>query len=184
MRLFAAVPISSPAREAVASLITDLRAGDWPVRWVRDEGVHLTLKFFGEVAASRLEVLAEAVRAAGEGTGPMALRLGELGAFPSRHRPRVLWLGVEAPPSLELLQDRLERRFEALGFAPEGQVFQPHVTLGRVREGHRLAAERLDTIAGRIEPLPFVADQLVIYESLPGPGGSRFEPRFTHTLSF
>jgi len=182
MRLFAAVPIPDPARAQILDLLTDLRSGDWPVRWVHDEGLHLTLKFFGEVGAERLDVIVEALRFAAEGAGPQPLALGELGAFPSRSRPRVLWVGVQAPPSLELLQDRIERGSEAIGFPPEGTPFQPHVTLGRVREGQRIPRQGLDDHAGRFQPLPFVAQELVLYESVLTTGGPRYESRLTLDL--
>jgi RNA 2',3'-cyclic 3'-phosphodiesterase len=182
MRLFAAVPIPDPARTQILDLLTDLRSGDWPVRWVHDEGLHLTLKFFGEVGAERLDVIVEALRFAAEGAGPQPLALGELGAFPSRSRPRILWVGVQAPPSLELLQDRIERGFEAIGFPPEGTPFQPHVTLGRVREGQRIPRQGLDDHAGRFQPLPFVAQELVLYESGLTTGGPRYESRLTLDL--
>jgi 2'-5' RNA ligase len=183
MRLFAAVPIPDPARGQILDLLSNLRNGDWPVRWVHDEGLHLTLKFFGEVGADRLDVIAEALRFAAAGAGPQALALGELGAFPSRSRPRILWVGVEAPPSLELLQDRIERGFEAIGFPPEGAPFKPHVTLGRVREGQRIPSRGLDDHASRFQPTPFVAEQLVLYESVLTTGGPRYESRLTLDLA-
>jgi 2'-5' RNA ligase len=183
MRLFAAVPIPDPARGQILRLLAQLREGVWPVRWVQDEGMHMTLKFFGEVDPERLEVISEAIRFAAEGTGPLALRLGELGAFPSRSRPRVLWVGVEAEPSLELLQDRLERGCEAIGFPPEGAPFQPHVTLGRVREGQRLPSRGLEDHSDSFEPVPFVADELVLYESMLTTKGPRYESRLTLSLA-
>jgi 2'-5' RNA ligase len=183
MRLFAAVPIPDPARGQILDLLADLRSGDWPVRWVHDEGLHLTLKFFGEVGSDRLDVIAEAIRFAAAGAGPQALALGELGAFPSRSRPRILWVGVHAPPSLELLQDRIERGSEAIGFAPEGTPFKPHVTLGRVREGQRIPSRGLDAHADRLQPMPFVAEQLVLYESVLTTGGPRYESRLTLDLT-
>ena len=73
----------SRAARKIIALLGRLRDGDWPVRWVHDEGLHLTLKFFGEVAPERLDVIEEAVRFAGQGTGPLDLRLDGLGAFPS-----------------------------------------------------------------------------------------------------
>ena len=76
------------------------------------------------------------------------MRLATLGAFPTTTRPRILWLGLEAPPALELLQHRLERGGEDIGFPPEGAPFQPHVTLGRMREGHRLPHASLETADG------------------------------------
>ncbi len=182
MRLFAAVPIPHPAREQILELLGQLRKGDWPVRWVHDEGVHMTLKFFGEVAPERLDVIIEALRYAAEGAGALGLKLGGLGAFPSRSRPRILWVGIEAPPSLELLQDRIERGCEALGFPPEGAPFQPHVTLGRVREGQRIPTRGLDSYSGRFEPVPFVAQELVLYESVLTTGGPRYESRLTLDL--
>jgi RNA 2',3'-cyclic 3'-phosphodiesterase len=182
MRLFAGVPIPDPARGEILNLLTDLRRSDWPVRWVHDEGLHLTLKFFGEVGGERLDVITEALLFAATGAGPQALTLGELGAFPSRSRPRVLWIGVQAPPSLELLQDRIERGSEAIGFPPEGTPFQPHVTLGRVREGQRFPSHGLDDHSGRCQPLPFVAEELVLYESVLTTSGPRYEPRLTLNL--
>lgn len=182
MRLFAAVPIPDPARGQILEVLGHLRHGDWPVRWVHDEGLHMTLKFFGEVAAERLDVIIEALRFAAAGAGAQALKLGELGAFPSRSRPRILWVGIEAPPSLELLQDRIERGCEAIGFPPEGAPFQPHVTLGRVREGQRVPTRGLDDYGSRFQPVPFVAQELVLYESVLTTGGPRYESRLTLEL--
>jgi 2'-5' RNA ligase len=182
MRLFAAVPVPDPAREQILKLLGRLREGGWPVRWVHDEGLHMTIKFFGEVASERLDVIGEALRFATDGAGPLPLRLGELGAFPSRSRPRVLWVGIEGPPTLELLQDRIERGCEALGFPPEGAPFQPHVTLGRVREGQRLPPGGLEDHADGFERVAFVAGELVLYESVLTTGGPRYEARLTLDL--
>jgi RNA 2',3'-cyclic 3'-phosphodiesterase len=182
MRLFVAVPITPPAREQILSLLGRLREGGWPVRWVHDEGLHMTMKFFGEVASERLDVIQEALRFAVAGAGALSLKLGGLGAFPSRTRPRILWVGVEAPSSLELLQDRIERGCEAIGFPPEGAPFQPHVTLGRVREGQRLPPGGLDDHAEGFEQVPFLARELVLYESLLTTGGPRYESRLTLDL--
>ena len=182
MRLFAAVPLPPPARAAVAGLLGRLRERALPVRWVADEGLHLTLKFFGEVSADRLEVIEEAVRLAGDGVEPLALRLADLGAFPAAARPRVLWVGIQAPPALELLQDRLERRSEAIGFPPEGAPFRPHVTLGRVREGQRCPLAQVESAGDEYDRVPFLATDLVLYESVAGGRAPRYEPRATVEL--
>lgn len=182
MRLFAAVPLPSPAREEVAGLLERLGATPLPVRWVSGEGLHLTLKFYGEVAEDRLDAIAEAVRGAGAGEEPMALRLTDLGAFPTPARARVVWLGIEAPPALELLQDRLERRSEAIGFPPEGVPFRPHVTLGRVREGHRCRLAEIQAAAGVVEPVPFLVSDVILYQSVAAGGRPRYEPKLTVEL--
>lgn len=183
MRLFVGIPIVDDARREMIALLARLRETDWPVRWVHDEGLHLTLKFFGEVSPERLDVIEEAVRFAAQGTGALHLQLHELGAFPSMVRPRVLWVGIDAPPALELLYDRLERGGEAIGFAPEGAPFRPHVTLGRVREGHRLPALALDEAGRWLTAVPFLATQLVLYESVLTTQGPRYGARLTLELA-
>jgi len=183
MRLFVAMPVPDPARQQILKLLGRLREGGWPVRWVHNEGLHLTLKFYGEVADERLDVIEEALRYAADKTGALALRLSELGAFPSRTRPRILWVGIDAPPALELLHDRIERGSEAIGFPPEGVPFQPHVTLGRVREGQRLPAGGLEDYSDGFEQTPFVAQELVLFESLLTTGGPRYESRLTLDLA-
>lgn len=182
MRLFVAVPLPEPARAEVAGLLERLRGQDLQVRWVSGDDLHLTLKFLGEVAPERLEVIAEAVRLAGGGAGPMAMRLDDLGAFPNPGRPKVLWVGVEAPPSLELLQDRLERHCEAIGFEPEGVPFRPHVTLGRVREGQRCPLRAVEAAGGEYGRVGFLATELVLYESVLTRARPRYEPRLTLEL--
>lgn len=183
MRLFAAVPIPEPARGEIARLLARLREPGWPLRLVHDHGLHLTMKFFGEVPPGRLEVIEEAVRAAVPGTGTLSLSLAEIGAFPGFRRPRIIWVGLEAPPALELLQDRLERRAEAIGFPPEGVPFRPHVTLARVREGHRLPPGALESLDGQYEPVSFLASELVLYESVMERGGPRYQPRLALDLA-
>jgi RNA 2',3'-cyclic 3'-phosphodiesterase len=183
MRLFAALPIAEPARGEIAKLLARLRGPGWPLRLVHEHGLHLTMKFFGEVPSARLEVIEEAVRAAVPGTGTLQLQLADVGAFPSEHRPRIIWVGLDAPPGLELLQDRLERRAEAIGFPPEGAPFRPHVTLARVREGQRLPAGALGSLVGQYDSVGFLASELVLYESVLGRGGPHYEPRLTLELA-
>jgi RNA 2',3'-cyclic 3'-phosphodiesterase len=182
MRLFAALPIPDPGRAAIISLLDELGRSDWPVRWVRPEGIHLTLKFYGEVAPERLDVIEETVRFAVAGARPIPLRLTQLGAFPTSNRPRVLWIGLEAPATLELLQDRLERGGEEIGFPPEGAPYRPHVTLGRVREGHRLPSGAIERYEIPDEGPSFLAEELVLYESVLTSDGPRYQPRLVLPL--
>ena len=177
MRLFAAVPLAEPARSEVARLLHSLREESWPVRWVSDELIHITLKFFGEVPDDRLDVIAEALRLASAGAHGMTLTLGGIGAFPTERRPRVLWAGIGAHAGLAALRERIENAADAIGFAREGVPFEPHVTLGRVREGERLPAGALTAPAAELRPLAFRADRLALYESVLTPAGPRYHAR-------
>lgn len=182
MRLFAALPIPTPAQEEVAAFLHGLAALGWPVRWVSEEGLHLTLKFFGEVTPDRLDAIAEMLGFSVDGVGSIPLSVVGGGAFPDRHHPRVLRLDLSRHPSLDLLQDRVERGADRIGFPPEGRPFQPHVTLGRVREGHRLPAGAME----RLEAVPatssFHADRVVLFESCPGRRGPTYEARSEFVL--
>lgn len=137
LRLFVAVPLPADVKAALQALTRDLMrlAGPSDVRWVGAEAMHVTLKFLGEVLASRVEAIAAAVAEAAGGAAPFTLRFNRLGAFPSPTRPRVIWVGMEGDTeALLALQQRAERALVRLGFAPESRPFAAHVTLGRVRE--------------------------------------------------
>ena len=182
MRLFAAVPVPPPARDALSALVDELRALDWPVRWVRSEAVHLTLKFFGEVPAERLAPIADALRGAVRGTGPLPLTLTGFGTFPTPRRARVLWVGLDAPPALELLQDRVERACAPLGFPVEGAPFRPHLTIGRVKAGGKLSPPALKRLREVTLEEHFLVEQVVLFESETSPGGSIYHARVTLPL--
>jgi 2'-5' RNA ligase len=183
MRLFIAVPLPDPAAQRVTSLLGELRERNWPVRWVRDGGAHITLKFFGEVTPDRQAAIEEALRRAGQGTAPIRLVLGEGGAFPTLTRARVLRLAVRADSELELLQDRLERACGQIGYPPEGRPFFPHVTLGRVREGQRLPRDAGAVLQGIQLELPFLGDRVVLFESRSTPQGPSYIERMVQPFA-
>ncbi len=182
MRLFIAVPLPEAVSERVTAVLAELGRREWPVRWVRASGLHITLKFFGEVTADRVDAIEEALRRAADGTAPLELALGSGGAFPTVRRARVLTLGIRGTAGLELLQDRLERACEAIGYPPEGRPFFPHVTLGRVREGARLPRDAQTILEGIGPELPFRADRVVLFESRQTPDGPSYRERAVHSF--
>ena len=174
IRCFAALPVPPDARGVLERAVAPWRERGLPLRWVRADGVHITLKFFGEVARERIDAIAEALTFAADGIAPFGVSLSGLGAFPDVERARVLWAAVQAPQTLELLQDRIERGTEALGFPVEGTIYRPHITVARVREGERFP--HADAAAFFETPLSatFLVDRIVLFQSVPGPGGSVF----------
>ncbi len=183
MRLFIALPLPPPALAAAGAQLRHLVERNWPVRWVREEGLHVTLKFFGEVTSDRVDVIEDLLRRSASGIGRFNVVFRGCGAFPNVRRARVLRLDLQAGRPLEVLQDRLERAALDLGFAPEGRPFVPHITLGRVREGHRLPADA----GGALEAMPsgfsFEADQVVLFESTLTRGGSVYVVRSSEALT-
>jgi len=104
------------------------------VRWVKPGGIHLTLKFLGDVPANRIEEIERALTQACAGFPAFSLSVGGLGCFPNPRRPRVVWVGVqEESGTLAGLQKAIEDGMEKLGFAPEGRKFHAHLTLGRTQ---------------------------------------------------
>ena len=130
MRLFVALDVPEAVRTALSELAAKLRKTCPGARWVRLEGVHITLKFIGEVRNENVEGIREALGAL-PGFAPIEMRFSGLGFFPSARRPRVFWAGVQAGPQLAALVAAIEMRLEALGIPPEKRAFQPHLTLAR-----------------------------------------------------
>ncbi len=137
MRAFVALNLPPAVREALWAATAAVRDQGLPVKWVRGDGIHLTLKFLGEVEDERERELVAALARAAQGARALPLALGGFGVFPDFRRPRVVWAGIAPEPGLELLQHRVEQEFAALGFASEARPFRPHVTLGRAARDAR-----------------------------------------------
>jgi len=137
IRAFVAIELSPEVLAALGQVQDRLRRGEGgrAGRWVKAEGIHLTLKFLGEVPAEKLEAIHQAVGQACLGRAPFELAVAELGCFPNLRRPRVVWVGVrEDTGQLAGLQEAVERELNRLGFPPEGRKFTPHLTLARVQD--------------------------------------------------
>lgn len=134
IRAFIALDLSNEIYQRLERVIDDLQSqlNGVPVRWVPIDNIHLTLKFLGNVSVANLEVLKKLLKVEAVSHEPFEISVGDLGAFPSARRPRVIWTGVQAPPNLNLLQRGIEAETARLGYAPEERPFSPHLTLGRV----------------------------------------------------
>jgi 2'-5' RNA ligase len=105
---------------------------DMPIRWVPVPNIHLTLKFLGDVSEKNIPVIQEILQAEAASHKQFEISLGGFGVFPSFTRPRVIWVGIEAPEELHQLYRRIDVETARLGYAPDKRKFNPHVTLGRV----------------------------------------------------
>lgn len=169
--------------EAIVSAVQDEleRGAALPrseVRWVRLEGLHLTLRFLGAIDPERVADIGEAVARAATRHDPFEAVISGAGAFPDRARPRTLWLGVEVgQDELRGLARSLDEELDGLGWRIEDRPFRPHLTLARAdgrREGPRAA--RLLVEQARPLELRFVVDRVVLFESVTGGGPARYLP--------
>jgi len=132
VRLFLAINFDAATRAAVHAAAAPLRAAAPELAWVDESRLHLTLKFLGEQADDLVPRLAAVLDEVASGHMVLRSSLGEFGAFPNFRRARVVWIGMEADPRLELLHHDVELACDRLGVPVEARPFRPHVTLARV----------------------------------------------------
>ncbi|CAN5790463.1 RNA 2',3'-cyclic phosphodiesterase [soil metagenome] len=135
-RLFIAVPLPSDVREIVGEIEETLTPLGWPVRWVDPGLAHITLKFLGDTRADCVPMVErELSPVAARGQVAEAV-VGNVGAFPSKNKARVIWLGLDGDLSqLAGLAQNVDHAMARMGFAAEARPFRPHITVGRLRQG-------------------------------------------------
>lgn len=181
-RIFVAAPVSSEAREAIEAVVATVRgaaeAGQREVRWVRLDGLHVTLRFIGPTLEPRIPEALAAVRAAAAKTTPFEAGIAGAGAFPGRDRPRALWLGIgPGADDLASLTRAVDGELAARGWPAEERPFRPHLTLARsdgIGSGAR-TAERLMAASAGLD-IRWPVDRLILFESVTGNGPARYVP--------
>ena len=134
IRTFIAIELPAEIQAGLNRVLKQLSPATKAVRWVPAGNIHLTLKFLGDTAVDKVEQLNSAVKEEALNHTPFEIQAGTLGAFPSPRRPRVIWIGVQAPEELSALAQGIETATIPLGFPSEGRPFSPHLTLGRVSQ--------------------------------------------------
>jgi len=142
MRAFIALRLPENILSSINKIQEDLKLFRFPVRWVRPENIHITLKFIGSISESEAEIIGAEMDYCAGGCSPVTLSAKGIGVFPSVARPRVIWAGLSGQISLLLsFQDTLEKRLEKSGFKKEERPFKGHLTIGRLKD--RVNNERL-----------------------------------------
>ncbi|NWG05961.1 MAG: RNA 2',3'-cyclic phosphodiesterase [Chloroflexi bacterium] len=135
MRAFIAVDIPHEIQQAIHQATTNFRQAVGAfIRWVPTENLHLTLKFLGDVSPASVDLLTQMLRVEAGSAHCFDMHLGGLGSFPSLRRPRVIYIGIQAPGGLEALQHGVESASRRLGYEADERAFSPHLTIGRVRQ--------------------------------------------------
>lgn len=140
MRTFVAIDLEASLKRALEAFAGELKllAGS-SVRWTGAAGMHLTLKFLGEILEAEAARISSVLEGAAARHKSFMLALEGTGTFPpGRREPRVLWVGIAPEPALLALQEDIEKEMAQLGYEREKRPFHPHLTLGRVKAPIRL----------------------------------------------
>jgi len=187
LRAFIAVEIPGGIRRAIGDISSALQGAVGPlVRWVPVENMHLTLKFLGDVAPSNVGLLSEMLKAEAGLFPCFDIEVGGLGAFPSIKRPRVIYVGIRAPATLEALQRGIESSARRLGYESEERGFSPHLTIGRARQN--VTASEQQMIRRALEETSMEAlgtarvDSVQLYRSDLRPSGSIYTRLYSAPL--
>lgn len=176
IRAFIAFPLPELITTRICDIQERLKSYGLPVRWVKPENVHLTLKFLGEVSLSTITGIAEVIEDTVRDFSPLILFTKGLGVFPGIKKPRILWIGISGDiKPLSEIQANLETNMEIKGFAKENRPFKSHLTLGRVKGD--IHPENLIDILRSFSDFssePFEAKELVLYKSELKPSGALY----------
>lgn len=178
IRTFLAIDLPENLKPGLALYLQELKKSGADVKWVPVGNIHLTLKFFGNVPDTEVDILALAAQEVAAEQAPFQLKVTGAGAFPSLNAPRVVWLGLEGDLiPLARFYRQLEKAFETLGYPPEGRPFHPHLTLGRVKspKGRLGLTKVLKELPPPNWP-PFQVREIILYRSILSPQGSTYTP--------
>ena len=175
MRIFIALDIPEEIRTRISEYIDRARPLVTDARWARVEGLHVTLKFIGEVSEARVLEIKTAL--ASVKAAPFAVRFEGVDFFPNANAPRVFWAGVDGGAELPQLAFAVDAAIEKIGIAREAKPYYPHLTLARA-SGRPLRA--LQTLASNPPPEfsskfgEMTAREFFLYLSQTQKGGSRY----------
>ncbi len=171
MRLFVGIPLAPAVIEELSAVSMRLQSSADGLRWSAPESWHITLQFLGntpqyECIVARLRELR---------SPPVPIQLEGLGLF---ERAGVFFAGVGLTAELLALQQRVTAATGHCGLVPETRPYHPHITLARSKgKGGHGFRELKSKIHREPRFTAFVGDAFVLYESVPGPSGSRYEVR-------
>jgi 2'-5' RNA ligase len=174
VRAFIAIDLPESIQAALGQQQAALRAACLDARWTRPEGIHVTLKFLGEISDDQVRQVTEALTQLTP-FASFSIAVKGFGFFPDARRPRVFWVGLEAPPALSELADGVESRMEKLGFAREERSFTPHLTLARFKVPRpQPALQALLTQQGEPSLGQFQVSEFFLFESKLSPRGAEY----------
>jgi RNA 2',3'-cyclic 3'-phosphodiesterase len=178
MRLFIGIPLAAEVMEVLAALTARLKSPSDGLRWSAPEVWHITLQFLGQTSAEQYACVQAGlwrIRHA-----PFEVQLEPPAFF---DRAGVFFAGVRLSPELIHLQEQVVAATKPCGFEPEDRPYHPHITLARDNGGRQGLRELKSRVSADVQFTDFRAKEFLLYQSFPGPGGSRYEVRERFALT-
>ncbi|MFA4838478.1 MAG: RNA 2',3'-cyclic phosphodiesterase [Candidatus Neomarinimicrobiota bacterium] len=176
-RLFIAIPTSAEIHQLVSQISADLTALKNDVRLVRPENAHITIKFLGETEESVIPGIVGAIHSVSSITDPFDFLCEGTGVFPSKDKPRVLWLGIsQGVEQFRRLSSLLDDALFKTGIPKEKREFSAHLTIGRIKNEKAKIDGLRDFLAYSFSPIHQIADRLHLLESELLPRGPVYTP--------
>lgn len=177
IRAFIAIELNLETRELLSSIQIELKKTRADVKWVKPENIHLTIKFLGNINSDQANEIKKILSEVARENNQFDIDLSEVGAFPKKEYPRVIWVGVEKnKDKVAKIAADLEERIVNLGIPKEDRPFQSHITIGRVRSNDNRAdlVDKLKTITLAQKPSLLIS-KLTLFKSTLSPSGPIYE---------
>ena len=185
-RSFIAIELPAHVRARIAKHINQLQRNCPEARasWTREENLHLTLKFLGNVPVAEIPKLSQAAADSAQAVSPFRFVIGGCGTFPQHGQPKVLWIGVtDASNQLQRLHQEVEKNCQQIGFSPETRTFHPHLTIARLRSANRARELAQLHQTADFAPVSVEVQELLLMRSELSSHGSRYTALARHQCS-
>lgn len=184
MRTFVAIALDKKIKDSLSALIRNLDTVGRNIRWVKPQGMHLTLKFLGEISQDKVSEVESVLGKIAKDYLPFPLCFKGTGTFPSGARfPRIVWGGIGKSDSLERIQTRVENELQKIHFPRDKRKFHPHLTLGRVKN-----PQNLDTVIRTLDLHKesdfgeMTVNRITLFKSTLKPSGAEYTVLSEHWL--
>jgi len=176
LRLFVALDLPQEVKAALMTLCHGVAGA----KWRRDDQLHLTLRFIGEVDGAMARDIADVLGRIEAPTFQINVR--GLGHFGDQKRPRILWAGVDSEPALKRLQGKIVRALQEVGLEDEHRKFHPHITLARLQGARMPDITGFEATCGAYPTLTVPVDNFVLYSSYLSGEGAIYTPEAVYPL--
>lgn len=169
IRTFIAFELPEEIKFQLWEIISGMKSKSGGVKWVQPQGLHVTLKFLGDIEEALVSRLSGDLDSIARAYPPIQVTLSRLGAFPDARRPRVLWAGLGGDIRVMTeIAGKVDKICTSIGMEPEKRPFRAHITIGRLK------IPTVVDLSQEARESPFTIDNIVLYKSELTPSGARY----------